>query len=181
MIILFVISFIYSRAICQQKIKWEDSLAISFLQKNQIEDKIGIIKDTINGKTILIRFVWTNMTTSTPHFEQSFSDDGGKTWDKVLYKNENTGAIDVAFDPQNPNILFASLWEAHRTPWTLSSGGPGSGVYRSTDGGATWKKLAEHGLPKEPYGRIGLAVAANSERVFALIEAKEGGKRHWAM
>jgi photosystem II stability/assembly factor-like uncharacterized protein len=101
--------------------------------------------------------------------------DGGKTWDKVLYKDENTGAIDVAFDPQNPNILFASLWEARRTPWTLSSGGPGSGVYRSADGGTTWKKLDEHGLPKGPYGRVGLAVAANSERVYVLIEAKEGG------
>ncbi|MFY9841659.1 MAG: WD40/YVTN/BNR-like repeat-containing protein [Terriglobales bacterium] len=101
--------------------------------------------------------------------------DGGKTWDKVLYKNDNTGAIDVAFDPQNPNILYASLWEARRTPWTLASGGPGSGIYRSTDGGSTWKHLEEHGLPKEPYGRIGLAVAANSERVYALIEAKDGG------
>jgi photosystem II stability/assembly factor-like uncharacterized protein len=101
--------------------------------------------------------------------------DGGKTWEKVLYKNENTGAIDIAFDPQNPNILFASLWEARRTPWTFSSGGPGSGVYRSTDGGTTWKHLEEHGLPKGPYGRIGLAVAANSERVYAIIEAKEAG------
>jgi photosystem II stability/assembly factor-like uncharacterized protein len=101
--------------------------------------------------------------------------DGGKTWDKVLYKDLNTGAIDVAFDPQNPNILFASLWEARRTPWTLSSGGPGSGVYRSTDSGATWKRLEEHGLPKGSYGRIGLAVAANSERVYAIIEAKEAG------
>ena len=101
--------------------------------------------------------------------------DGGKSWDKVLYKDENTGAIDVAFDPQNPNILFASLWEARRTPWTLSSGGPGSGVYRSTDGGTTWKQLQEHGLPKGPYGRIGLAVGANSERVYAIIEAKEAG------
>jgi photosystem II stability/assembly factor-like uncharacterized protein len=101
--------------------------------------------------------------------------DGGKTWNKVLYKDENTGAIDVAFDPQNPNILFASLWEARRTPWTLSSGGPGSGIYRSTDAGATWKKIEEHGLPKGPYGRIGLAVAANSERVYAIVEAKVGG------
>ena len=101
--------------------------------------------------------------------------DGGKTWDKVLYKDENTGAIDVAFDPDNPNILFAALWEARRTPWSLSSGGPGSGVYRSTDGGATWKRLDEHGLPKGPYGRIGLAVAANSDRVYAIIEAKEAG------
>ena len=101
--------------------------------------------------------------------------DGGKTWEKVLYKDENTGGIDIAFDPHNPNILFASLWEARRTPWSLTSGGPGSGLYRSSDAGATWKKLEEHGLPKGPYGRIGVAVAANSERIYALIEAHEGG------
>ena len=101
--------------------------------------------------------------------------DGGKTWEKVLYKDENTGGIDVAFDPHNSNIIFASLWEAHRTPWSLVSGGPGSGLYRSNDGGSTWKRLEEHGLPKGPYGRIGVAVAANSERVYALIEAHEGG------
>ncbi len=73
------------------------------------------------------------------------------------------------------NILFAALWETRRTPWTLSSGGPGSGLYRSTDGGTTWKRLEEHGLPKGPYGRIGVAVGAGSERVYAIIEAKEGG------
>jgi len=101
--------------------------------------------------------------------------DGGKTWDKVLYKDENTGGIDIAFDPHNSHILFAALWEAHRTPWTLSSGGPGSGLYRSNDGGATWKQLTEHGLPKGPYGRIGVAVSSNSDRVYALIEAAEGG------
>jgi photosystem II stability/assembly factor-like uncharacterized protein len=101
--------------------------------------------------------------------------DGGKSWDKVLYKNENTGGIDIAFDPHNSHILFASLWEARRTPWGLSSGGPGSGLYRSNDSGTTWKRLEEHGLPKGPYGRIGVAVAANSDRVYALIEAPEGG------
>jgi len=101
--------------------------------------------------------------------------DGGKTWEKVLYKDENTGGIDVVFDPHNPHILFASLWQARRTPWSLTSGGPGSGLYRSNDGGTTWKQLTEHGLPAGPYGKIGVAVAANSERVYALIEAKEGG------
>ncbi len=97
--------------------------------------------------------------------------DGGKTWEKVLYKDENTGGIDVAFDPHNPNILFAALWQARRTSWSLDSGGPGSGIYRSSDGGTTWKRLEEHGLPKGPYGRVGIAVAANSDRVYALIEA----------
>ena len=100
--------------------------------------------------------------------------DGGKTWEKVLYLNENTGAVDVAFDPHNSNILFAALWEARRTPWSLSSGGPGSGLYRSNDGGTTWRRLSE-GLPKGPYGRIGVVVAASSERIYAIIEAKEGG------
>jgi photosystem II stability/assembly factor-like uncharacterized protein len=97
--------------------------------------------------------------------------DGGKTWEKVLYKDENSGGIDIAFDPHNPNILFASLWQARRTSWSMTSGGPGSGIYRSADGGTTWKRIEEHGLPKGPYGRIGVAVAANSERVYALIEA----------
>jgi photosystem II stability/assembly factor-like uncharacterized protein len=97
--------------------------------------------------------------------------DGGKTWEKVLYKDENTGGIDVAFDPHNPNILFAALWQARRTSWSMTDGGPGSGLYRSNDGGTTWKRLEEHGLPKGPYGRIGVAVAANSDRIYALIEA----------
>ncbi len=102
--------------------------------------------------------------------------DGGKTWSKVLYVDERTGAIDVAFDPNNPNILFAAMWQVHRTPWTLDSGGPGSGLYRSADGGATWKRIGEaQGLPKGPYGRIGVAVGADSDRVYALIEAKENG------
>jgi len=101
--------------------------------------------------------------------------DGGKTWQKVLYKDENTGGVDVVFDPNNANIVFASLWQARRTPWSLSSGGPGSGLYRSSDGGTTWKQLEGHGLPKGPYGKIGISVAANSDRVYALIEAAEGG------
>lgn len=99
------------------------------------------------------------------------STDGGKTWEKVLYKDENTGGIDIAFDPHNSNVLFAALWQARRTSWSMSSGGAGSGLYRSGDGGTTWKRLEEHGLPKGQYGRIGIAVAANSDRVYALIEA----------
>ncbi|MGA2589739.1 MAG: glycosyl hydrolase [Bryobacteraceae bacterium] len=101
--------------------------------------------------------------------------DGGQTWSKVLYVDENTGGIDVAFDPHNPNILFAAMWQVRRQPWTLISGGPGSGLYRSGDAGNTWKKLDGEGFPEGPYGRIGVAVAANSDRVWALIEARKGG------
>jgi len=102
--------------------------------------------------------------------------DGGKTWEQVLKKDENTGASDVALDPSNPNILFAGLWQARRRSWELESGGPGSGLYMSRDGGDTWKQLTEKGLPKGPWGKIGVAVApSDGRRVYALIEAEEGG------
>ena len=142
-----------------------------------LKDSRAIGKVIVNPHNPDIAFVAALGHPYGPNTERGVfrTTDGGKTWDKVLYKDENTGAIDVTFDPQNPHILFASLWEARRTPWSLSSGGPGSGIYRSTDAGTTWKKLEEHGLTKGPYGRIGLAVAANSERVYAIVEAKEGG------
>src|SRR5437016_6377773 len=88
------------------------------------------------------------------------SNDGGKTWSKVLFKDNKTGAIDLVFDPNNPHILFAALWEAQRTPWSLTSGGPGSGLYRSGDDGATWKRLEGHGLPSGVLGRIGFRFRA---------------------
>ena len=104
------------------------------------------------------------------------TSDGGKTWKKVLYKDDHTGAIDVTFDPTNPSIVYAALWEVRRQPWNFSSGGPGSGLYRSHDGGVTWARLSGHGLPEGILGRIDVSVsAANSRRVFAMIEAKEGG------
>ncbi len=99
--------------------------------------------------------------------------DGGKTWTKVLSKDENTGGIDVVFDPHNPNIVFASLWQARRQPWFFSSGGAGSGLYRSEDNGVTWKYLEGNGLPEGILGKIGVAVSgAASNRVYAIIEAK---------
>ncbi len=102
--------------------------------------------------------------------------DGGKTWQKVLYKDENTGAIDVVFDPKNSSIVYAAMYQVRRQPWTFTSGGPGSGLYKSTDGGLTWKHLEGHGLPEGELGRIGVSVSgANSNRVYALIEAKKGG------
>jgi photosystem II stability/assembly factor-like uncharacterized protein len=102
--------------------------------------------------------------------------DGGRTWEKVLYKDAKTGAIDITFDPSNPNILFAALWQAKRTPWSMDSGGPGSGLYRSADGGTTWKEVKEHGFPEGVKGRIGVTVSgANPNRVWAVVEADKGG------
>ena len=102
--------------------------------------------------------------------------DGGKTWQKVLYKDENTGAIDVVFDPRNSSIVYAALWQVRRQPWHFNSGGAGSGLYKSVDGGLTWKQLEGHGLPEGELGRIGISVSgADSNRVYAIIEAREGG------
>ncbi|MFQ5816378.1 MAG: glycosyl hydrolase [Terriglobia bacterium] len=115
--------------------------------------------------------------------------DGGKTWEKVLYKDEKAGAIDIAMDPSNARILFAALWEAGRTPWSLTSGGPGSGLYKSTDGGTTWKHLTGNGLPTGVLGKIGVSVSGGDpNRVYAIIEAEEeaggvyrsdDGGEHW--
>jgi photosystem II stability/assembly factor-like uncharacterized protein len=104
------------------------------------------------------------------------SRDGGKTWDKVHFVDENTGAIDLAMDPTNPRVLFAGMYQVRRSPWGFDSGGPGSGLYHSTDGGDTWKKLEGEGLPKGVWGKLGVSVSgANSSRVYAIIEAEEGG------
>src|SRR5437660_10992551 len=102
--------------------------------------------------------------------------DGGKTWTKVLSKDENTGGIDVVFDPHNPNIVFASLWQARRHPWFFSSGGPGSGLYRSEDNGVTRNHLEGNGLPGGILGKIGIAVSgADSNRLDAIIVARQCG------
>lgn len=102
--------------------------------------------------------------------------DGGKTWQRVLFKDNDTGASDVCLDPHNPRILFAGLWQSRRRPWEMTSGGPGSGLYVSRDGGDTWKHLTAKGLPEGTLGRIGVAVApSDSRRIYALIEAEKGG------
>ena len=102
--------------------------------------------------------------------------DGGKTWDKILYQDPDTGASDVALDPTNPRIVFAGLWQARRRPWELVSGGPGSSLHVSRDGGDTWKKLTGKGLPEGIWGKVGVAVAPSlPQRVYALVEADKGG------
>jgi len=101
--------------------------------------------------------------------------DGGRTWQRVLYVDDKTGGIDVQYDPANPRIVYAAMWQVIRKPWIFESGGPGSGLYRSTDGGTTWRRLSGHGLPGGIWGRIGVAPTSNPQRVYALIEARDGG------
>src|SRR5467141_1727927 len=138
-----------------------------------LKDTRAIGKLIVNPNNPNIVFVAALGHPYGPNTERGIfrTTDGGKTWDKVLYKDENSGGIDVAFDPHNANILFAALWQARRSSWNMSDGGPGSGLYRSSDGGSSWKRIEEHGLPKGPYGKIGVAVSANSDRIYALIEA----------
>jgi photosystem II stability/assembly factor-like uncharacterized protein len=105
------------------------------------------------------------------------STDGGTTWTRTLFVNDSTGASDLALDPNDPSVLYAAFWQAHRKPWQLVSGGAGSNIFKSTDGGVTWTSLrTKKGMPAGLWGNIGLSVSgANSRRVFAIIEADEGG------
>jgi len=105
------------------------------------------------------------------------SRDGGKTWQKILYKNDSTGTVDLVLDPTNPRILYAAMWQAYRNPWSMSSGGVGSGMWKSADGGDTWEELTKNdGFPRGIIGKIGIAVsAAKADRVWASIEAEDGG------
>ena len=105
------------------------------------------------------------------------SKDGGKNWEKILYRGEKAGAIDLSVDPSNANILYAGFWEVYRKPWTLESGGPGGGIFKSLDGGDTWTEITRNpGLPKGMVGKVGITVsAANPDRVWAIVEAEDGG------
>ena len=105
------------------------------------------------------------------------STDGGKSWKKVLFKSNKAGAVDLSMDPTNPNVIFASIWEAKRTPYSMESGGPDSGLWKTTDGGDTWTDISRApGMPRGTLGKIGVAVSpANPERVYANVEAEDGG------
>jgi len=103
------------------------------------------------------------------------TDDGGKTWTKTLYVGPQSGAAELAMDPNNPAIIYASIWQFRREPWTFHSGGPDDGIWRSADGGKTWTRLTGHGLPTGIMGRSAVAIApSDSKRVYAVIEAKGG-------
>jgi len=101
--------------------------------------------------------------------------NGGQSWEKVLFVDENTGCSDIALDPNNPDVLFAGMWQVLIRTWNKESGGPGSGLYMSRDGGSTWKHLTGNGLPDTLLGKIGVAIAPNNpERIYALIETGDG-------
>ena len=103
------------------------------------------------------------------------STDGGATWTRALYVDERTGGIDVRFDPTDARVMWAGMWQAYRHPWIMESGGPGSGLYRSADGGESWSRLSGAGLPDGVWGRVNVAPTSDPKRIYAMIEAKAGG------
>ncbi|MCC7034025.1 MAG: glycosyl hydrolase [Acidobacteria bacterium] len=105
------------------------------------------------------------------------STDGGQTFRKTLYRDEKTAGVDISIDPTNPSVMYAGLWEAFRSPWGMSSGGPGSGLFKSTDGGETWAELTKNpGLPDGLWGKVGVSVSpVDGNRVYAIIENANGG------
>jgi photosystem II stability/assembly factor-like uncharacterized protein len=135
-----------------------------------------IIVDPKNPNTVFVAAMG-NAYAPNPDRGVFRSQDGGATWQKVLFKNEDVGAIDLAFDPVDSKIVYATLWNVRRPPWFIyaPANGPGAGIFKSIDGGSTWKEISV-GIPLEGRGHIGIAVApSNRNRLYAVVDAKEGG------
>jgi photosystem II stability/assembly factor-like uncharacterized protein len=136
----------------------------------------GIVVDPHNPDVVYASSMG-HVFTSNPERGVFKSTDGGKTWSKIFYVDDKTGVIDLVMDPGNPQVLYASMWQAYRAPWALYDGGPGSGLYKSTDGGAHWTEISHNsGFAQGVLGRIGVAVTAgNPQVVYAIAQAKHGG------
>jgi photosystem II stability/assembly factor-like uncharacterized protein len=135
-----------------------------------------IIVDPKNPSTVFVAALG-NVYAPNPDRGVYRSRDGGATWQKVLFKNDDVGAIDLAFDPVDPKVVYATLWNVRRPPWFIyaPANGPGGGIYKSSDGGSTWKEISE-GIPLEGRGHIGISVSpANRNRIYAVVDAKDGG------
>jgi photosystem II stability/assembly factor-like uncharacterized protein len=135
-----------------------------------------IIVDPKNPNTVFVAALG-NVYAPNPDRGVYRSHDGGVTWQKVLFKNDDVGAIDLAFDPTDSKTVYATLWNVRRPPWFIyaPANGPGAGIFKSVDGGTTWKEISE-GIPLEGRGHIGIAVApTNRNRVYAVVDAKDGG------
>jgi len=148
-------------------------------QRVGLEDTRQISRIRVHPKNPDVVYVAAQGHVWAPNAERGIfrSKDGGKTWQKVFYRSDKAGASDLVMDPTNANILYAGFWEVYRKPWTLESGGAGSGIFKSTDGGDTWTEITRNaGLPKGTIGIVGItASAANPDRLWAIIEAEDGG------
>jgi photosystem II stability/assembly factor-like uncharacterized protein len=144
-----------------------------------LEDTRQISRIRVNPKNPDIVYVAAQGHVWAPNEQRGIfrSKDGGKTWQKVLYKSDKAGACDLILDPTNANILYAGFWEVNRKPWTLESGGAGSGIFKSTDGGDTWTEITRNpGLPKGTIGIVGITASpATPDRLWAIVEAEDGG------
>ncbi len=158
---------------------WKSMDAGKTWQSIGLEDSRHIGRIRVHPKNPDLVYVAVMGHLFGPHEQRGVyrSKDGGKTWERILFANNQAGAVDLILDPNNPRVIYASTWRVIRTPYSLESGGEGSALWKSTDGGDTWKNISgSKGLPKGTLGIIGVTVSPkNSNRVWALIEAADGG------